>query len=165
MASALLPGTASSQIQSGVSVEIDRSLRFGQFAVLGSGSRSLDPTGSVTDIGLFPIGRRDWQSARFTVRHARAPGVTGPASVVVQIVVTTAPQVVTRMATARIVAFDVTGRGAVQPGEPFEITLTGCASTACTQSIDFGARIEIAGEGDGTTMAFPLSISARVLSE
>ena len=159
------PGPLAAQVQPGLSIEIDRPLRFGQFAVAGSGSRTLDASGSISDSGIFAIGRHDWEPARFSIRHTRQVGTSGPDTVVVQIVLGTTPQLASRSASGRISAFDLGGRGPVHAGEPFEVTLSGCASAPCGQSFDLGARIEVEGEGDGSSLVFPLSISARVLSE
>ena len=159
------PIVASAQVQPALTVDIERSLRFGQFAILGGGSRSLGVDGLVTDQGLLSVGRDGPQTARFTIEYRRKPGTTGAGAVIVQVVVNAPSRLASRTLRGRIVKFDVGGHGAVRPGEPFEVTLSDCAAARCAQSFDLGATLEVEGEGDGSALAIPLSITARTISE
>jgi hypothetical protein len=85
--------------------------------------------------------------------------------VIVQVVINTPSRISSRSVRGRIAKFEVSGHGSVQPGEPFEITLSDCANKRCTQSFDLGATLEVEGEGDGLALAIPLMITARTISE
>lgn len=162
---ASLPVATYAQSQSALTVDIERSLRFGQFAILGGGSRTLGVDGLVTDQGLLSVGREGAQTARFTIAYRRNGGAGGAGAVIVQVVVSAPSRLTSRSVRARIAKFDVSGHGAVRPGEPFEVTLLDCAGARCTQSFDLGATLEVEGEGDGSALAIPLMITARTISE
>ena len=165
LASALQPAAAVAQAQPGLTVGFERSLRFGQFAILGSGSRSLGADGTVSDLGLLSVGRDGAQTARFTIEYQRRAGAGTTGAVVVQVVVNAPAQIVTRALKGRIARFDVSGHGPIRPGEPFEVTLSNCAGTRCSDSFDLGATLEIAGQGDGSALPIPLAITVRFISE
>jgi hypothetical protein len=148
-----------------LTVELDRSLRFGQFALLGSGSRSLSAEGEVSDTGLLSVGHGGAQTARVTVAWSRGTASVADGPQTVQVIINAPARINARNFTGRIVAFTVSSHGTVRPGEPFELALSDCAGGRCVQSFEVGATLEVQGEGDGSALTIPLSITARTISE
>ncbi len=175
MAGLALPGVAMAdtgranfpQTGSSLSLTMDHPLRFGSFAVLGSGSKQVSADGSVVNDGIVSLGTSRDGPAQFTLTYVRGTGETKPMTAIVQIYFGKAPAATSPGVTGQISSYetDLGGLATLSPGSGFTYTFTNCAGPTCAVTFHVGARLDVTSASEGAPLIIALPISARILSE
>lgn len=170
MVAMALPASLSAQsVTQGSSLSLtqDQPLRFGSFAVLDRGSKSVGALGTVVNEGLVPLGNLHENPAQFTLTWLRGDAGLQPVTVVVQLAFGKAPAVTTGSINAQITAYetDLGGLTSITPGGGLTYTFANCASASCSATFRVGARMDITAAGDGAPLTLALPITARIMAE
>lgn len=139
-------------------------LRYGSFAVAGSGSRTVSATGLVTDNGVMPVAGPTGP-AEFSLAFDRG-GSGKIVTVVVQVLLGSIGPVSQGGVAGALSAFttDLPGVPLLVPGQAAIFTLTACATRICTRSFRIGARLDVTRANGGAALTIPLPVSATVLA-
>jgi hypothetical protein len=142
----------------------DQQLRYGSFAVPGTGSRTVSATGLVTDSGVLPVSGPTGP-AQFTLAFDRG-GSSNPVTLVIQILLGSVGAVSQGGVTGTLSSFvsDLPGVPLLVPGQATIFNLTGCATRICTRTFHIGARIDVTHASGGAALTIPLPVSATVLA-
>jgi hypothetical protein len=145
-------------------VTADQQLRYGSFAVPGTGSRTVSATGLVTDSGILPVSGPTGP-AQFTLAFDRG-GSSNPVTLVIQVLLGSVGPVSQGGVTGTLSAFttDLPGIPLLVPGQAAILNVTGCAARICTRSFRIGARLDITRASGGAALTLPLPVSATVLA-
>lgn len=175
IAAVALPGAAHAdagrasfaQTGSSLSLTMDQPLRFGSFAVLGSGSKQVSADGSVLNEGIVSLGNSRDGPAQFTLTYVRGPGEAKPMTAIVQIYFGKAPPATSPGVTGQISSYetDLGGLATLSPGSGFTYTFANCAAATCSVTFHIGARLDVTSANEGAPLIIALPISARILTE
>lgn len=144
----------------------DRELRFGAFAVFGSGYRIISPTGAVQGSGVFSTGSGDTGAARFTVAYDRGNNGRARLDLVIQLVFAPPPSVSIGGITARLSDYrsDLPQAPVIRPGQVVEIRLPDCRQRVCQTSFNMGGRIDVDRSFGGAAVAIPIPVDAVLVA-
>lgn len=142
----------------------NRQLRYGSFAVAGTGSRTVSATGVVLDSGVFPVSG-PVGPAEFTFAFDRG-GSSQPVTIVVQFLLASVPPVNQGGVTGTLSGFnsDLPGIPLLIPGQAAIVNITSCVTRICTQTFRIGARLDVTRASGGASLTIPLPVSATVLA-
>lgn len=141
-----------------------RPLDFGAVVVLGSGSKQIDPDGTVASMGLATVGGQREGPAEFTLTY-RPGAQTRAATVLLSIGAGGGLTSNGSTGTLADLATDLPGIARLRPGETRVLTLQPCPPPQCDTVFRVGGRLTIAGGARQTTFSFPLQVTARLLAE
>jgi hypothetical protein len=163
MAQSLLnPFTTSS-----INITQSQTLRFGTFAVLGKGSKTVGAQGNVSETGLVTLGKINEGPAEFTLTWQRGNNLLVPTTVVVQVSYATSPAVVVSGINAQITAYesDLGGLRSVTPGGTQTYTFLACIRPSCSVTFRVGGRLDVSAGNDGAQLSFAVPVTARIVAE
>ncbi len=144
----------------------EMALRFGTVAVFGSGTRTVTPSGAVSDSGIMPAVGDSPGPARFTVGYDR--GNEGNKSITVVFVITfgTVPPVSQGGVSATVtnLTSDLPGASAIVPGQTVQITVANCRVRQCAISFNVGGQINVTSHFGGANLSTPVPVSVTVVS-
>jgi len=142
----------------------NQQLRYGSFAVPGTGSRTVSATGLVTDSGVLPVSGPTGP-AQFTLAFDRGGG-SNPVTLVIQVLLGSVGPVSQGGVTGALSAFttDLPGVPLLVPGQAAILSLPGCATRICTRSFRIGARLDVTRASGGAALTIPLPVSATILA-
>lgn len=165
IAMALLCSIAPDCMAGPVSVIATSELRFGQFAVVSAGSRTVSASGIVTDNGVFPLRGGVTSPATFSVAFTRPP-LSLQSTTLLQLQLSSGPIIANGMVTAKISQFDtdLPGGGSFSPGSLVSVTLPPCLSAQCTQNFKVGGRLEITRSNGGASLRIPVVATVTIVS-
>lgn len=162
---AVQPGTSLGKVPS-VTVSADQPLRFGTLLIPFSGSRSISPYGSVTDVGLYAVGNDPVGPAQFTVTYDRGNESRRVLEITLQIFLS--PNQFVRVGGVEglvsDMASDIPGSGDFRTGGQARLTIRNCRERRCSLSFRVGGKIAVSRSSGGASLVLPLSATATVLS-
>jgi len=149
-----------------VTLSADAPLRYGAFVVFSSGSRTVSATGAVTNVSITPIASAPVGPAQFTVAYDRGNQNGKPITVVLQVVLASAPQVSQGGVTGRLSAFDSDLPGALNllPGQAVTYTIANCTTRVCSKTFRVGARLDVTRSTGGAALSIQLPVLATLIS-
>lgn len=141
-----------------------RPLDFGAIVVLGSGTKQIDPDGSITSSGLSTVSGQREGPAEFSLTY-RPDGQARTATVM--ITVATAGTLTSNGSVGSLasLATDFPGLGSIHPGETRVVNLPPCPPPQCDTVFRIGGRLTLSGGMRAATFSFPLQVTARLLAE
>lgn len=149
-----------------ISVVPESELRFGSFAVMGAGARSVAANGTVTDSFILPTQAGDTGPARFTVSYDRGNASRRSLDIEVELVLAPIGPVTQGGVTAQIGAFESTlpNHPTIVPGQAIRISMPNCVTRVCARSFAIGGRIDVTRNFGGADLSIPLVFDATVVS-
>ena len=147
-------------------VQPELDLRFGTMAVFGTGTRTITPSGSVSDSGIFPATGDNPGPARFTVGYNRGNEGKNRLDVIFLITFGTVPPVTQGGVSATVsnLTSDLPGALTILPGHSVQITITNCRVRLCAVSFNVGGRLDVTSLYGGANLTTPVPVSVTVLS-
>lgn len=141
-----------------------RPLDFGAIVVLGSGSKQIDPDGSISSSGVSTVAGQREGPAEFTLTY-RPDQQTRAATVMLSI--STAGPLASNgsVGTLASLATDFPGLGPLRPGESRVVNLPPCPPPQCETVFRIGGRLTLSGGAQQANFTFPLQVTARLLAE
>jgi hypothetical protein len=163
---ALVPSAPVQAVPPAISVRQDAPLRFGSFMVFGSGSRSVGTSGEVFDSGIAGAGDEAPAPAFFTVSYDRGNESRRSLDIEVDVTLAQVPPVTLGGIRASLsnLSTDLPGGGALVPGRPVRISMTGCAQRVCARSFRVGGRLDVSRSYGAGQLTLPLLVDAVVVS-
>lgn len=148
-----------------LSVSPNQALRFGSFVVLGTGSRTVNSSGAVTNAGVLPVGTGTGP-ALFTLSYDRGAPATGPIVVTVLISLAQPGGVSQNGLSASVSQFDtdLPGIPLLIPAQSVLYTMPVCSTQVCSITFHIGGRIDVTQPGTGGTVTVPLAVTASLVS-
>jgi len=158
------PAVAAAQT---VSVSADQSLRFGSFFTDTSGSRTVSANGTVSGSAIIPVTGPSPGPAQFTITYDRGNNANTAYSLLVSVLLPSAPSQISGGVTGTLTRFDtdLPGISGLIPGQATQTTLIGCNRRTCTRTFRVGGTLRIARTVGGAQLAIPLSVVVTVLAE
>lgn len=149
-----------------VTLQADQALRFGSFVVLGSGTRTVTATGTVSDSGIFPVSGTSRGPSQLTLTYHRGAPPTGPVTVTVLLNLVPPAPVSQNGLVATVTSFDTDLPGIPQltPGQGILFTMPVCSTQVCTHVFHVGGRISVTRPGTGGAVTVPLTVTASLVS-
>lgn len=141
-------------------------LRFGTFAVIDRGSRTVSATGNVTSSAILSTSRGDTGPAQFTLVYDRGNNGRQSLDLVIEIILSPPQPARQGGVTAQLSAFDSTipGHPRIVPGQPVRITIDNCRSRQCIATFAVGGTIDITRSYGGGNLNIPLLFDATIIS-
>lgn len=148
-----------------VSVSYDAPLRFGRFVVPTTGTRTVSPTGVVTDSGVFAIAGDPVAPAQFTITYDRGFESTTPLTVLMQLQIT-GEVANSGNVTGSISTFttDLAGASPFFPGSFLSLTMTSCRSRRCAQTVRIGGSLNVTRNSGGAKLTVPILVTATLIA-
>lgn len=141
-------------------------LDFGVMAVFGSGTRTITPSGSVTESGIVSASGDFPAPARFSVGYDR--GNEGNKSINVIFLVTFgAVPPVTQGGVTGIVSnltSDLPGALTITAGQTVQVSINNCRTRQCGVTFNVGGRIDVTSLYGGADLSTPVPVSVTVVS-
>lgn len=149
-----------------VSVRQEAPLRFGSFMVFGSGSRTVGTSGEIFDAGIVGAGDETPAPAVFTVSYDRGNESRRSLDIEIDVTLASVPPVTLGGIRASLssLSSDLPGGGALVPGDPVRITMTGCTQRVCARSFRIGGRLDVSRSYGAGQLTLPLLVDAVVVS-
>jgi hypothetical protein len=140
-------------------------LRFGRFAVFGSGSRTITPQGAVFDSAIFSEPGSVTGPAEFDLSFDRGNESKFPIDVYIELVLSGPNSQQLNGVTAQVSAFtsDLAGAPVIVPGRAISVVMLRCPTRVCTRSFRVGGRLDVTKYYGGATLAIPLPIDATII--
>ncbi len=140
-------------------------LRFGTFAVFGSGSRTVTAQGAVVDNAIFSEPGSVTGPAEFLLSFDRGNESKFPIDVIIELVLSgpNMQQVGGVSGTVSAFTSDLPGAPVIVPGQPVTVSMLRCPSRVCTRSFRVGGRLDVTKYHGGASLAIPLPIDATVV--
>lgn len=150
-----------------ISLVQNQPLRFGTFAVLGQGSKTVGAAGNITEQGLVSFGRDPVAPAEFTLTWQRNNATRFPVTVVVQLSYGASAPVTINGITGQITSYesDLGGLSTINPGGNESYTFLACAAATCSVRFRVGGRLAISAGSDGAQLTMPVPLTARIMAE
>lgn len=150
----------------GITVTADQTLRFGTFAVAGSGTRTVGASGTTSNTNVYPVSGSTSGPAQFTIAYERLIQTGLPINVTVQITIAPVSSVTQNGVTGSISQFttDLPGNASVTAGQAFTYTIANCTTFICQQSFRIGASLNVSQSTAGATLTAPLSVTATIVT-
>jgi hypothetical protein len=147
-------------------VDVDLDLRFGTIVVFGSGTRTVTPSGGVTDSGLVPGTGDSPGPAQFSVGYQRGNNAKNPINVTLEIVVGTIPPVSQGGVTGSVtnLTSDLPGASTLTPGQIVTVSINGCRTVRCGVTFNLGGRLNVTRSWGGASLTTPVPVSVTVVS-
>ncbi len=144
----------------------DSNLRFGTFAVMDRGYRTVSPTGNVQSVGIFSTSTGDTSPARFTLAYDRGNNSRRNLNLRIQLVLSPAPVVTQNGVVARLSSYqtDLPGAANVQAGQVVEVLIPNCRQRVCSRSFNVGARLDVERNFGGASIEIPIPADAVLIS-
>ncbi|WP_267900648.1 DUF4402 domain-containing protein [Aurantiacibacter spongiae] len=144
----------------------DSQLRFGAFMIFGSGSRSVSPSGDVSDLAVVPIEGSRTGPAHFTISYDRGNESNHVLDIELELVLSPAQAVRVRGVEGRLSGYDtdIPGYLRVQPGQAIRLTLSNCRTRICSRSFNVGGTLHVSRQFGGAEIVVPIPIDAAVIS-
>lgn len=141
-------------------------LRFGSFAVMGSGYRIVSPSGAVQDSGIFSTTTGDTGPAQFIVAYDRANNSKRALNLQIQLTFLPPQTVQVGGVTANLSAYqsDIPGASQIVPGQIVEINIPNCAARVCQTTFRMGGRLDVDRTSGGASVAIPIPVDALLVS-
>ena len=160
-----LPASAEAAPAS-LTVTPDTVLRFGNFVVITTGSRTISASGAVTNSGIFPVGSAPVGPAQFTVTYDRGNNNPQVLRVIFQLVLGSVSPVSQAGVTGTLSSFvsDLPGAAALVPGQVVTYTIPSCATRTCSMSFRIGARLDVSRASGGAALTIALPVTATLIS-
>lgn len=149
-----------------VQVRPDSELRFGSFMIFGSGSRTVSPSGVVTDASIAPLDGTNPAPARFTISYDRGNESKHVLDIELQLVIF-APGLVRNGGIDAVLSkfeTDLPGARQIESGQPITVSMQNCGTRVCSRSFSVGARLDVTRHFGGASLNLPIPIEARVVS-
>ena len=149
-----------------LTITSDTNLNFGTIVAPGVGSRIVGADGSVSNIGVVPIGANTARPAQFTITYDRGVNNGLMMQLIFQIVLGSVPGGTVNGVQGQLSAFstDLAGLGSLQPGQVGTFTITNCVTRVCTLTFHVGARLDVAGAASTAPLSFPLPMMVTALA-
>lgn len=160
------PGPARADVPS-TYVLPEQALRFGRFAVFGSGTRTVSTAGVVTDTGGILAATGEIPGpAQFSVGYDRGNEGNKSITVTMQIVVGAVPPVTNGGVTAIVSNLTSTlpGAATLTPGQIVNVTITNCRVRRCGTTFQLGGQINVTRLWGGAQISTPVPVTATVTS-
>lgn len=142
-------------------------LRFGYIAVFGSGTRTVTPSGGVSDSGGILSAAGDLPGpARFSVGYDRGNEGNKSIDVTMQITFGAIPPVTQGGVTASVsnITSDLPGGATLSPGQTVTITIRGCRVRQCGASFNLGGQLNVSRTWGGAQISTPVPVTVTVTS-
>ncbi len=141
-------------------------LRFGSFAVMGSGYRIVSPTGGVIDSGIFSTTSGDTGPAQFTLVYDRGDNSKRVLNLNIQLVFSPPPTVQIGGVTANLSAYtsDLPGAPQIAPGQIVEVNIPNCATRVCQRTFHLGGRLDVDRTSGGAQISIPIPVDGLLVS-
>ena len=146
-----------------ITVTEQANLRFGKFAVIVAGERTVGIDGSVRDTGLISAGPAATGPATFKISYDR--GNASSKSQTLELLVAVRSGEFAQggiRANLRNITSDVPGARNITPGVPFVLQIKDCRTRVCTTSFKLGATMEIANTRGGGEVVIPTFVDVTV---
>lgn len=143
-----------------------RDLRFGSFAVMGSGYREISPTGAIIESGIFPTGVGDTGPAQFTISYDRGSNTQRPLNLQIQLVFSPPPTVQIGGVTTQLSALrsDLPGGQQIVPGQIVTVTIPDCRTRVCEKTFHLGGRLDVNRTAGGASIIVPIPVDVTLVS-
>lgn len=140
-------------------------LRFGSFAVFGSGSRTVTAQGAVFDSGIFSQPGSTTGPAEFELTFDRGNESKFPVDVIIELVLSGPNVQQNGGVTGTVSGFtsDLPVAPVIVPGRAITLTMLRCLSRVCRTSFRVGGRLDVAKQFGGASLAIPLPIDATIV--
>ena len=160
-----LPATAHAA-PAAVTITADTVLRFGNFVVISTGSRTISASGAVTNSGIFPVGSAPVGPAQFTVTFDRGNNSPQAMTATIQVVLGTVSSVSQAGVTGSLSGFvsDLPGAAVLVPGQVVTYTIPSCAARTCSRTFRIGARLDVTRASGGAALTIALPVTATLIS-
>ena len=164
-AALVLPATAFAA-PAAVTITADTVLRFGNFVVITTGSRTVSASGAVTNSGIFPVGSAPVGPAQFTVTFDRGNNSPQAMTATIQVVLGTVSPVSQAGVTGALSGFvsDLPGAAVLVPGQVVTYTIPSCAVRTCSRTFRIGARLDVTRASGGAALTIALPVTATLIS-
>lgn len=141
-------------------------LRFGSFAVMGSGYRIVSPNGLVQDSGVFSTTTGDTGPAQFAVVYDRASNSKRTLNLQIQVTFLPPQTVQVGGVTANLGSYqsDIPGAPNISPGQIVEINMPNCATRVCQTTFRLGGRLDVDRNFGGASVSIPIPVDALLVS-
>jgi len=143
----------------------EQNLRFGRFAVYGSGTRTVSTAGVVTDTGGIVAATGEVPGpAQFSVGYNRGNEGNSVLTVTLQIVVGAVPPFTNGGVTATVSNLTSTlpGAATVTPGQIITVTVRNCRVRYCGTTFQLGGRITASRLWGGAQISTPIPVTVTV---
>ncbi|MFC3099899.1 DUF4402 domain-containing protein [Altererythrobacter lauratis] len=149
-----------------ISVVPESELSFGTFMVFGSGSRSISPAGTVSDIGIVALEGRPTGPARFTISYDRGNQSRNAMELELEVVISVPAQARMGGVEARLSAVetDLPGAMRITPGRPFRLVISDCRTRICSRTFQVGGRLDVTRHFGGAQLVLPIPVDVRVIA-
>ena len=138
-------------------------LRFGEFAVLGTGARTVGTDGSIQDVGLVPMGAANIGPAAFAITYDRGNESNRTITIDVSLAINSGVYSSNGLkAELRELASDLPGFHRIEPGQSMVLTLPDCRQRVCTMTFRIGATMEVTHSSGGGNIVVPTFLEVAV---
>lgn len=143
-----------------------KELRFGSFGVVTNGSRTVSPTGAVTNVSIMPVQGSLTGPAEFSIVYDRGNETKRPINLVIEVILLAAPPLTQGGIKASVSDFttDLPGAATLAPGQAVTFSIDNCITRLCTRSFRVGGRLQVQRAYGGGAINIPLPITANVLT-
>ncbi len=144
----------------------DSELNFGTFMVFGSGSRTINANGAVSDISIVSLEGNSPAPGRFTVLYDRGNNSRHTLDVELELVMSPVSPVRIDGVRGRLSAFetDLPQALRIAPGQAIRISLPNCRTKICSKSFRLGARLDVSRDYGGANLVVPVPFDVTVVS-
>ena len=141
-------------------------LRFGSFAVMGSGYRIVSPSGAVQDSGIFSTTTSGTGPAQFALVYDRANNSRRTLNLQIQLTFLPPQTVQVGGVTANLSAYqsDIPGAPNITAGQIVEINIPNCATRVCQTTFRLGGRLDVDRSFGGASIVVPIPVDAFLVS-
>lgn len=150
-----------------ITVTADQALRFGSFFTDTRGSRTVSANGAVSSSAIVPVTGASPGPAQFTITYDRGNNANTPYSLLITVLLPSAPSQISGGVTGTLSRFDtdLPGLAALTPGQTAQVTLTGCGRRTCIRTFRVGGTLQIARTSGGAQLIIPLPVVVTLVGE
>jgi len=144
----------------------DTDLRFGQFVVFSTGSRTVTATGTVRDNAIFPVPSAPTGPAQFTVVYDRGNEGRKSLDLEIGVALLNVSPVEVNGVKGVLSAFetDLPGYANIAPGDEIRISIKNCQVRLCAKSFRVGARLDVQKSSGSAVLRIALPMTATLFS-
>lgn len=149
-----------------VRISADSELTFSTFMIFGSGSRTVSPSGTVSDNGVVALEGTTPAPARFTITYDRGNENNHVLDIELELVISAPPLVRQGGVEARLSGYatDLPGALRVDAGRAVRVTIPNCRTRVCTRSFQIGGRLDVTRNFGGAMLVVPIPVDVTVIS-
>lgn len=167
IAAGVLAASPASAAAPTIAVSADQSLRFGSFFTDTAGNRTVSASGIVSGTAIVPVTGASPGPAQFTITYDRGNNANTAYSLLVSVLLPSAPSQISGGVTGTLTRFDtdLPGVSVLVPGQSVQATLVGCNRRTCVRTFRVGGTLQITRTIGGAQLVIPLPVVVSVLAE